>query len=294
MHELLKPESVSRAEAIRRCRDFLADRIARWGLAQRFLPAEARDDVIVLLAWHRLAREIADAEDGFERRRNLDELSSELETALAENARSPIGIALSFTVRRRHLAEELLRRPLLEWKRDEHRSTFESREALLAHARAVAVPEGRLLLAALSCSSPRNEALSDSLAIGIQLASWFSHLKRDLGRGRLRLSFEDLARQGVELGALRSGRSPPGLARALASEVAWTRGFLQRGWPLCSALGPWAGRKLAFVLRWQAASLSALEAAGFDALRGDPPSGWPRLLACASASLVSRAAPRLS
>ena len=288
------PASVSRAEAFERCRSYLAARIARWRLAHILLPAEARDDLTALLAWHDLGREIADSASGFERRRNLDELASELEAALAEKARSPAGIALSFAVRRHGLPEELLRRPLLEWRRDEHLATFETREALLAHARAVAVPEGRLFLRVLSLSSERNEALADALALGTQLASWLVHVKRDLALGRLRLPVEDLTRHGVELGSLLQGRPSAGLARVLASEVGWARGFFARGWPLCRELGLWRGRKLAFVLRWQAASLSALEAARFEALRGEPPAGWLRLLACASSSLVTLAPPRFA
>lgn len=294
MHELLLPASVARAEAGERCRRFLATRSARWRLAHPFLPRESRDDLVALLAWHRLAHEIAETQDGFERRRNLDELASELEAVLGERARSPAGIALSFAVRRCGLPEELLRRPFFEWRRAEQLATFETREVLLAHARAVAVPEGRLLLCALGRASPRNEALADALATGIQLASWLVHLKRDLERGRLRIPIEDLARHGVEIGSLRADGPSPGLARAIASEVAWARGFFDKGWPLCRELGSWRGRELAFVLRWHAASLSALEAAGFDALRGEPPSGWLRLLACATASLGTLGAPRLS
>ena len=53
-------------------------------------------------------------------------------------------------------------------------------------------------------------------------------------------------------------------------------------------------RELAFVLRWHAATLSALEARRFDALKGPPPAGWLRLIACGSASLVTPDAPRLA
>ncbi len=294
MHELLLPQSLSRAEAVDRCRRYLATRIRRFRLAQGFLPRDGRDDFIALLAWQRLGRELAARTDGFERRRGLKELAHELEGALSERARSPAGIALSFAIRRHELPEELLRRPLLEWKRDETLATFTTREALLAHARALAVPEGRLLLRLAAKQSPRNEALADALAIGIQLTAWLADLAGELERGRLRIPIEDLTRGGLELGAVLAGRDPSGLARTVASHVAWTRTFYAKGWDLCRELGPWYGRELAFVLRWHAATLSALEQARFDALRGPPPSGWLRLLACASASLASSATPRLT
>jgi phytoene/squalene synthetase len=293
VHELLLPQSLSRAEAVVLCRRYLATRIRRFRLAHAFLPREERDDLVALLAWQRLGREIARQAEGFERRRGLDELANELEAALDERARTPVGLALSFTIRRHDLPEELLRRPLLEWKRDETLATFATREALLAHARALAVPEGRLLLRVSGEQSPRNEALADSLAIALQLTAWLADLAGELECGRLRIPVEDLTRGGLELGSVLAGRERPALARTVASHVHWTRTFYARGWELCSELGAWRGRELAFVLRWHAATLSALEQARFDALRGPPPSGWLRLLACAFASLSSPAAPRL-
>jgi len=294
VHELLLLESLSRAEALERCRAYLATRIRRFPLARALLPRDARDDLVALLAWHSLGREIAGRADGFERRRGLDELSGELDAALQERARTPVGLALSFAVRRHQLPEELLRRPLLEWKRDESLATFATREALLAHARALAVPEGRLLLSVAGEETPRNEALVDALAIALQLTAWLADLAGELERGRLRIPIEDLTRGGVELAAVLAGRERTALARTVAAQVAWTRAFYAKGWDLCRELDAWRGRELAFVLRWHAASLSALEQARFDALRGPPPSGWLRLLACATASLCSRGAPRLS
>src|SRR5262245_4501169 len=294
VHELLLPQSLSRAEALEHCRRYLATRIRRFRLAQALLPREVREDFIALLAWQRLGREISWGVEGFERRRGLDELASELDAALDERARSPVGIALSFAIRRHDLPEELLRRPLLEWKRDETLATFATREALLAHARALAVPEGRLLLRVGGKQGPRNEALADSLAIALQLTTWLAELAGELERGRLRIPVEDLTRGGLELGAVLAGREGAAFARAVASHVQWTRTFYARGWELCRELGAWRGRELAFVLRWHAATLSALEQARFDALRGPPPSGWLRLFACAFASLCSPAAPRLA
>lgn len=292
VHALLLPQSLSRAEALEHCRRYLAQRIRRFPLAQACLPRDLRDDWIALLAWHRLAREIAAGENRFERRRGLDELASELSAAFEERARGPAGIALSFAVRRHALPEELLRRPLLEWKRDETLATFETRAALLAHARALAVPEGRLLLRLGGASTPRNEVLADALAIALQLTAWLADVGGELEHGRLRLPVDDLARAGVELGALLGGKERESLARVIASQVVWTRGFYAKGWDLCRALGPWRGRRLAFVLRWHAAALTGLEAARFDARRGPPPAGWLRLLACASASLATTWAPR--
>jgi phytoene synthase len=293
VHELLLPQSLARADAVARCESYLARRIRRWRLARAFLPRDGREDWIALLAWQRLGREFGTAPGGFERRRQLEELASELDRAAAERARSPVGIALSFVLRRHQLPEELLRRPVLEWKRDEELATFETRESLLAHARALAVPEGRVLLRLAGAASPRNEALADALAVALQLSDWTAGFEDELARGRLRIPVDELVRGGVELGRLDAPDAAPALARVVGAQLAWARGFYARGWELCRELGPWRGRRLAFVLRWHAAALSALEARRYDVRRGPLPSGWLRLLACAGASAATTASPRL-
>ena len=296
VHALLAPADLSRAEALARCEAYLATRVRHWKLARLFLPRAARDGLVALFAWHALARELADLPSGFERRRGLDELGHELDLALRENPQSAIGRALSYAARRHELAEELLRRPLLERGRDEHLATFETREALLGHARALAVPEGRLYLAVLGCANARNEALADSCALALQRTHWLAHLGPNLARGRVHLPMDELLRARVELGELTSASGPPSpaLAGVLASELGQVRELYARGWDLCRALGPLHGRLLAFVLRWHAAALAALEARALDARRGPPPAGWLRLLACVSASLLSSGPPRLS
>jgi phytoene/squalene synthetase len=294
VHELLLPQSIARAEAQDRCRRYLAGAFVRSRTLSLFLPREHREDWIALLAWHRLGRELASLPSGFERRRALGELENELEAALEERPRSPIGLVLSFAIRRHELPEELLRRPLQEWKREESFGAFETREALLAHARALAVPEGRLFLCLAGIRNPRTEALTDALAIALQLTHWLVNLGSELERGRVRIPVDELARSGVELGALCERRPGPALEKAIAAQVAWTRSFYARGWDLCFALDPWRGRELCFLLRWHAASLAALELAGARVVRGPPPSGWLRAVACAAASAASRAAPKLS
>ena len=213
------PAPMTRDAALERCRRYLARRIRRWRAAQLFLPGETREDLVAVLAWHRLVREVAAGPAGFERRRALEELSSELANARGERPRSPIGIALSFAIRRHELPAEEIERPLAEWKREEHVSTFETREDLLAHARALAVPEGRLLLRTLDLSSPRLDALADALAVAMQLTAWLIAIRQDLAHGRLRVPIRELSHQGVSIGSLSSGDARTALGRVIATEV---------------------------------------------------------------------------
>lgn len=292
MHELLEPADVMRDPALERCRAHLARTWRPWRWAERLLPPTARDGLVAVLAWQRLTREVASTR-GFERRRGLALLRRELDLAQHERAGSAVGTALSWALRRHEIEPEWLRAPLVAWSRDEHLATFETRAALLAHARALAAPEGRALLAVLDRRGPRREVLAEALAIALQLTAWVVGLRDEFAAGRLRLPLDAVLRGGTDLSGLFEPRGGERLAALLRDEVAWVRAFYEKGWPLCRELGPWEGRLLAFVLRWNAASLSALEFARFRPRPGGPPAGWPRLVTCGLAGLATRAAPRL-
>ena len=101
----------------------------------------------------------------------------------------------------------------------------------------------------------------------------------------------DLLASGMTLGnALNSlaNRKTGGTADRIVAEL---REQFAKGWPLCTELGPWRGRQLAFVLRWHAASLSSIEAAGFDLMRAKPSGGYLRLAACVAAAAAGRHSP---
>lgn len=287
--ELLTPASPSIREAYARCERALAARRPRgraWWLLRRLLPATEGEDVIALSAWHRTLAEAGTR--GAAARRELHE---DLEATLAEAPRSALGIALGHTIRRHELPVNLLRGPLEALAREDSQSAFETRDELVAWVRRVAAPEGRLLLRVFGRAGERDEVLADSLACGLRIATWTTRLGRELEGGHLRLPMEELRRFDARLP--RPGEpATPELRRATLAQVGWARDWLERGWPLCDELGRWRGRLLAFVLRWHAAGIAALEARGGDALGAPPPAGTLRLVACALAAGASRRPPR--
>lgn len=293
--DLLSPSRVSRSEALALCQHYLRSRWKRYRLARRCLPRELRADLPALLAWHELVRDrMLSSPSAAARTTELDRLSQAIERLFAGEPDSPIGIALEPAVRLHELPALAFRGPLEEWRRAEHVHTFETRGALLAHARALAAPEGRLLLAVFDLQSERNEIRAEALALGLQLVAWLMHLSRDLEQGRLHLAIEDLSSHGLSILDLRSGVTTERSRALVRDQIAWARSFIAKGWPLVHELGKVRGRALAFVLRWHAASLSALEARRYDVFRGSPPAGWLRLLACTAASLVTPRPPRWS
>jgi phytoene synthase len=292
---LLRPTEPSLEVALALCERELGRRAPRWRWARLLLPRAARPDLVALLAWHRLARELGGADrDEFSRRRALGELRRELGAALAGVSRTAVGVALGARHRRHRLPARQLAATLRALERDARVGVFDTREELAAHAAALAAPEGRLILHALGVAGERARVLADSASAAIQLTRWTTHLPAELACGRLRLAAEDLRREGVDVARIAERPAAPELRRAVARQIAWTRGLYAKSWPLCRELGPWRGRLAAFVLRWNAASLAAIEARGHDVTAGPPRAGWPRIAACAALALAGRAAPRLA
>lgn len=224
----------------------------------------------------------------------IDRLAQELERVFAGAPETPIGVALAPAVRRHGLNALAFRGPLEAHRRSEHVGTFETRGTLLSHARELVRPEAVMLLTVLGRRSEINEVRAEALAVGLQLAAWTVRLADDLRLGRLHVAIEDLDRHGLAILDLHL-RIPTERTQGLVrDQIAWARGLLAKGWPLVEELGRVQGRALAFVLRWNAASLSALEVRRYDVFAGPPPAGWPRVLACAAASMASPASPTLN
>ena len=296
MHTLLVPERLDPEAAQARCDRYLASRWKLWRTARLLLPRERLADLVALAAWHELVRELMTSDDRDLRQRDLDELVKILERVFSGEpqveVRTAVGTALARTILLHQLPALLFRGPLEEYRRCEQVAAFETREVLLDHARRLAQPEGRLFLTVGDLVTERNEVLADALSLGIQLARWLTRLAADLARGSVHLAVEDIVRHRVDIRDLQAGRIDGEIRELVADQIAWARSLLAKGWPLCSELGAWRGRQLAFLLRWHAASLTALEARHYDALSGPPPAGLLRVVACGSVSLTTPRAPR--
>ena len=259
---------------------------------RRAVPADRRGELEALCAWHRILHSASEP--------RRDELARIRERAIEGRPETPLGVALAAALLRFALPPNLLRGPFQALASDEEVRTFTTRGEQTAHLKRLVVPEGRLLLKVLGLEGERAEVLADALALGLQRARWTASMRRELSLGRLRIPAEDLRAFDVLPADLERDPAPPAVRELLGGQVAWARSELAKGWPLCHELGHRVGRGLTFLLRWHAASLSALEARGFDprataggsgrgkAFRG----GLLRALACASQT-ATRGAPRL-
>ena len=300
MHELLLPASerpLDCAERYLRRRKGPHWRVLRT-VGFSTLEADARPHVVVLAAWHELVRELTEeAATPPAESAQLELLTSELERALGPDSQTVIARLLQATVRRYGLAAMLLRGPLEERRRSMALGTFETRATLTRHARKIAQGEGRLYwrvaLPQKNAQDERAEALVDNVCLALQLTHWLLRWKDDWKRGRLRFAVEDLHRHDIALADVGGSVDAASWNALCRDQIRWIRTFYAKGWPLCDEIGTRSGRALAFLLRWHAASLTALEGRRYR-VDPPPPAGIPRAAACLAMSLATRAHPRLS
>lgn len=291
MHVLLDPPAPARDEALAAVHRWLGGELRRWRLARLFLGRELADGLGVALAWHLASRSLlSPGREESALRRSRDELLSTLRDAEAVDARSTLGVALAWLMTRFGLSPLALRSRVEALDRDAHVHAFASRAEIRAHQARTAHSEARVYMKILGVDGERAELLGQALASGIERAKSVARAREILKtQGRLVFSAEELFESNVTAKDLTDPAPNPNVARLFGRAVAEARTQLAKGWPLCLELGAWRGRLLAFVLRWHAAELSALEAA-----RGERPAargGLLRLVACATAALGSRTAP---
>jgi phytoene/squalene synthetase len=195
---------------------------------------------------------------------DLDMLRAELEALGTGRCATLLGRALDEGLQRTHAPFFPLRGQAPVLRAERETATFSSRRELLAHARSLTRAPAQAAAAVLGLAGERQMAQAEALAIGMQLCAWLGALSLDWRAGRLRIPTDELARFGVALEAIESPSGAPDLPLLLAHEISEARRWLAKGWPLARDLGPWRGRRLAILLRWHAASLSALEMAHHD------------------------------
>jgi squalene synthase HpnC len=248
-----------------------------------FVPRDKRPYVHALYAFARAADDFAD-EPMYEgrRREKLDQWEARLHAAYEGKAEDPIFIALGETVRRLDVPKSLLLDLLSAFRQDTVKSRYETWDELLDYCRRSADPVGRLVLLVFGYrDAPDLAPLSDAICTGLQLANHWQDVAIDLRKDRVYIPRELRERFSVGEWDLNAGKVTDGFRALMAELVARTRGFFERGRPLCDRVG----RDLRFEMRltWLGgvSILDRIEAVGYDVFRRRPHHGPAAKLALA-------------
>lgn len=269
-------------------------------VAPFFLPRAWRDDLMAVYGFARLVDDIGDgdlapggadarhlglepgtADDADDRLAMLDAFEADLHRVFStdgEDPRHPLLRALRPTVRRRALTPEPFLGLIEANRQDQKIRRYATWDELLAYCELSANPVGRLVLALTGTTSPERVRRSDAVCTALQIAEHLQDVTEDLGRDRIYLPADDMARFHVTEADLAAPTAGASVRALIAYEAARARELLDEGTPLVGSVRGRLRLLLAGFVAGGRAALDAITAAGFDVLPGPPKPTKPSLL----------------
>jgi len=232
-------------------------------VASRILPERAREQLMAIYGFARLADDIGDEAQG-DRLQLLDWLEGELERAATGEATHPVLARLSPVISELGLGLDPYRCLIEANRMDQRVSRYDTFDDLVAYCMLSAAPVGRLVLAVFGASTPERITLSDRVCIGLQIVEHLQDVGEDAGRGRVYLPQVDLERWGCAEGDLFARSASPALRGVVLEEAGRARALLASGVPLARTLG-W--RERVAVCGFAAGGLAVLDSV--DRASGD-------------------------
>ncbi|MFG2626413.1 squalene synthase HpnC [Streptomyces sp. NPDC048473] len=266
-------------------------------VAPFFLPRAWRDDLMAVYGYARLVDDIGDgdlAPGGADARHlGLDPAQTEDRLAMldafeadlhrvfdtaGDGPRHPLLRALRPTVRRCALTPEPFLGLIEANRQDQKVRRYGTYEELVAYCELSANPVGRLVLQITGTASPERIRRSDAVCTALQIVEHLQDVTEDLGRDRIYLPADDMARFHVRETDLAAPSGGASVRSLIAHEAERARELLNEGTPLVGSVHGRLKLLLAGFVGGGRAALTAIAAAGFDVLPGPPKPTKPSLL----------------
>ena len=239
-------------------------------VASRLLPRRQRAHLMALYGYARLVDDTGDEAPG-DRSALLAEIEADLDRVYAGQAPlHPLLRGLAATVVACDLPRAPLQALLEANRRDQIVSRYRTYDELLAYCELSANPVGRLVLHVFDVATSERIELSDAVCTALQLAEHWQDVVEDLGRGRIYLPADDLARFGVDEEDLARRPAPSHVRALMEFEVQRGRELLDRGAPLVRTLRGRPRLAVAAFVGGGHAAFDAIVAAGYDVSGGAP------------------------
>jgi len=238
-------------------------------VASRLLPAALRGHLLAIYGFARLVDELGDEQPG-DRLAALDWLERELDLTFAGSARHPLMVALAPTIAACGLPREPFVRLIEANRTDQRVASYATWDELRGYCHLSADPVGELVLHIFGAATPERIAWSDAVCTALQLVEHWQDVREDLGRARVYIPLEDLARHGCTIDDLAAPSVGPRLRAVLVRLGARTAKLFSDGEPLVASLHGWARLAVAGYLGGGRAALGALARADWEVLAGAP------------------------
>jgi squalene synthase HpnC len=249
------------------------DHYENFPVASILLPRRLVPAVEAIYAFARSADDIADEGDALpaERFAALDAYDAALD--LIEGGgepAEPMSARLAGALRRHALPVQPLRDLLSAFRQDVVTTRYADYPALLDYCRRSANPVGRLMLGLYGAVDETSLRQSDAVCSALQLINFWQDVGIDIGKGRIYLPQEDLARFGVSEDDIAQARTGPAWRGLMRFEVERARSLMLEGAPLAARLPGRIGWELRLVVQGGLRILEALERADYDVFRRRP------------------------
>jgi squalene synthase HpnC len=279
----------SLAEARAYCKNLAETHYENFHVASWFLPERLRPHFHSIYAYCRIADDLGDeVGDAGQSLALLDWWGAELEACYRGEARHPVFVALTETIRECDIPSEPFADLLVAFRQDQTVKRYETMEDVLAYCRYSANPVGRLVLYACGYRDAERFALSDATCTGLQLANFWQDVAQDFDKGRVYLPQSDMRRFGVTDQDLAARRFSPAFRALMEHEVVEARRWFERGLPLIGRVDRELALDLDLFSRGGLEILRAIERRGYDVLRGRPAISKGRKLGLMSAALIGK------
>lgn len=182
----------------------------------------------------------------------------------------PVFVALQPTISARSLPLECFSNLITAFEHDQVVTRYRNWDEVLAYCINSANPVGRLVLALCGYRDEQRARLSDFTCTGLQLANFWQDVRVDVGKDRIYLPLDLLARHGVREEDVLDLRHTPEFAAAMQEAVAYARALFHQGLPLIAMLDARLSLDIELFSRGGLAILGKIEKADYRVLEERP------------------------
>lgn len=257
------------AEAFVYCQRLALNHYENFTVASWLLPRTLRRHVYAVYAFCRYVDDLGDEASG-DRLRLLDDWQAELERCYHSTPRHPILVALRETIRRFAIPPQPFLKLIEANRMDQRISRYRTFAELLHYCDHSANPVGHLFLYLFGYADAERQGLADATCTALQLTNFWQDIAVDLGKGRVYIPQEDMARFGYPEEELERAIVNDSFRALMGFEVGRTRELFAKGMGLLDMVDGRLKVDLKLFSLGGLAVLKALGRNGYDVFRRRP------------------------
>ena len=231
----IAPDSTaySEADALLYTRWLATNHYENFQVVSFLLPKDLHQDFYNVYAFCRWADDLGDEMgDPQESLRLLAWWRTELEAMYRGEAAHPVFVALRDTVRRREIPIEPFDRLIRAFEQDQVVTRYQTMDDVFGYCTNSANPVGHLVLYLGGYRDVERQRLSDYTCTALQLANFWQDVTVDLGKDRVYLPLDLLAKHGYSVDELFTRRFNAAFAEVMREAVAVADDLFRKGLPL--------------------------------------------------------------